>query len=46
MYNTEMEVAEYLQVEIENGVATIWLDQKNEKINKVSSDLVACLKKF
>ncbi len=37
-----MEVAEYLQVEIENGVATIWLDQKNEKINKVSSDLVAC----
>ena len=29
-------------IEISGGVATIWMDQKNEKINKVSADLVAC----
>lgn len=27
---------EYVDIEISNGVATIWLDQKGEKINKVS----------
>jgi 3-hydroxyacyl-CoA dehydrogenase/enoyl-CoA hydratase/3-hydroxybutyryl-CoA epimerase len=33
---------DYLTVEIADGVATVWMDQKNEKINKVSADLVAC----
>ena len=33
---------DYLTLEIFGGVATIWMDQKNEKINKVSADLVAC----
>ena len=37
-----MVVEDYLTVDISNGIATIWMDQKNEKINKVSADLVAC----
>jgi len=37
-----MVTEDYLTVEISNGIATIWMDQKNEKINKVSADLVAC----
>lgn len=31
---------DYLTIEKSNGVATIWLDQKGEKINKVSADLI------
>ncbi len=31
---------DYITIEKANGVATVWLDQKNEKINKVSPDMV------
>ena len=31
-----MKREDYLTIEKQNGVATIWLDQKGEKINKVS----------
>ncbi|HXH18780.1 MAG TPA: 3-hydroxyacyl-CoA dehydrogenase NAD-binding domain-containing protein [Chitinophagales bacterium] len=31
---------DYLSIEKSNGVATVWLDQKGEKINKVSPDMV------
>ena len=36
-----MDRSEYLNIEKENGVATIWLDQKGEKINKVSPETIA-----
>src|ERR1700741_5392084 len=35
-----MNQQEYLTIEKQNGVATVWLDQKGEKINKVSPDMV------
>ena len=35
-----MNPQDYLSIEKENGVATVWLDQKGEKINKVSPDMV------
>lgn len=35
-----MERSDYLSIEKNNGIATIWLDQKGEKINKVSPDMI------
>jgi len=35
-----MNQTDYVTIEKSNGVATVWLDQKGEKINKVSPDMV------
>ncbi len=35
-----MNQTDYITIEKANGVATVWLDQKGEKINKVSPDMV------
>ncbi|GIV32820.1 MAG: fatty acid oxidation complex subunit alpha [Chitinophagales bacterium] len=35
-----MNISEYISIEKTNGVATVWLDQKNEKINKVSPEMI------
>ena len=35
-----MQRQDYCTIEITNGIATVWLDQKGEKINKVSPEVI------
>ncbi len=35
-----MQLSDYITIEKHDGVATIWIDQKGEKVNKVSPDAV------
>jgi 3-hydroxyacyl-CoA dehydrogenase/enoyl-CoA hydratase/3-hydroxybutyryl-CoA epimerase len=35
-----MQRSDYCTIEITNGIATVWLDQQGEKINKVSPDVI------
>ena len=35
-----MNLSDYIHIEKKNGVATVWLDQKGEKINKVSPEVI------
>lgn len=35
-----MKSEDYYSISIQNGIATIWMDQKGEKINKISPDVI------
>jgi 3-hydroxyacyl-CoA dehydrogenase/enoyl-CoA hydratase/3-hydroxybutyryl-CoA epimerase len=35
-----MKSEDYYSIDIQDGVATIWMDQKGEKINKISPDVI------
>jgi len=35
-----MKKEDYYNIDIRNGIATIWMDQKGEKINKISPDVI------
>ena len=36
-----MKVQDYVTIEQKDGIATIWLDQKGEKVNKISPDVIS-----
>ncbi|MGB0932555.1 MAG: hypothetical protein ACPGVB_17355, partial [Chitinophagales bacterium] len=35
-----MKREDYLSIEVKNGVATLWLDQKDSPVNKVSPETI------